>query len=110
MLMVVPALLGAVASTPAFADVPPVSITDGSQLSDYGFDPAELSVSTGDTITWTNTGSQPHTVTASDGSFDSGLIQPGDSFTYAYTAPGTFTYVCTPHPWMKATVNVSDAS
>lgn len=114
-LMLVGALVGALTapavSATAFAQgTPPVSITDGQQLSDYGFDPGVFNVTTGDTVTWTNYGSQPHTVTASDQSFDSGLIQPGDTFTYAFTAPGTYDYVCTPHPWMKGTVVVTDAS
>ncbi len=85
---------------------PAVNITDGQTLDAYGFDQPNFSVNVGDTVTWTNTGSMPHTVTAADGSFDSGPINPGDTFSFTFSAPGTYNYACTPHPWMKATVTV----
>jgi nitrite reductase (NO-forming) len=67
----------------------------------------ELMITLGTTVTWTN--DEPgmvHTVTASDGSFDSGLLQSGQSFSYTFNDPGTFEYFCTPHPWMRARVVV----
>jgi plastocyanin len=68
-------------------------------------------VPVGGTITWSNQGSQGHSVTAGDGSFDSGIVAPGGSATIQFDTPGVFAYVCTPHPWMKGTVVVSaDAS
>lgn len=112
-LMLVGAVVGALAApglgAAALAQgTPPVSIADGQQLSSYAFDPGVFNVSTGASVTWTNYGAQPHTVTASDQSFDSGNIQPGETFTYQFDAPGTYSYVCTPHPWMKATIVVTD--
>lgn len=114
-LLLISALAGALmapglSATAVAQGTPPVSITDGQQLSDYAFDPGEFTVAAGGTVSWTNNGSQPHTVTASDRSFDSGLIAPGDTFDYTFADPGTYSYVCTPHPWMKATIVVSDAS
>jgi quinohemoprotein ethanol dehydrogenase len=58
-------------------------------------------------MTWTNTGSQAHTATASDNSWDTGPIAPGQSATVEFDTPGTYTYICTPHPWMTAQVIVS---
>jgi plastocyanin len=100
-------ILGVGAGTTAGQATGGVNITDGQDISAYGFDPVSLQVNAGDSVTWTNTGSQAHTVTASDGSFDSGLIQPGDMFNLTFSTPGTYTYACTPHPWMKATIVVA---
>ncbi len=72
----------------------------------WGFDTPDLSPSVGQTIMWTNTGAQPHTITADDNSFDSGTIAPGGTYTFSATDPGTYAYHCTPHPWMKGTFTV----
>jgi len=72
----------------------------------WGFDTPSLSASAGQTIMWTNTGTQAHTITADDNSFDSGSIDPGGTFSFSPTAAGTFAYHCTPHPWMKGTITV----
>jgi plastocyanin len=89
-------------------DMPAVNITDGQTIDAYGFDPPSLTANVGDTVMWTNTGTMAHTVTASDGSFDSGSINPGEMFSLTVTSAGTFAYTCTPHPWMKATLTVGD--
>ena len=57
---------------------------------DFAFDPAAVEVPVGATVTWTNTGAAPHTATASDGTFDSGELAPGASFSHTFTAAGTF--------------------
>jgi plastocyanin len=66
----------------------------------FQFDPAELTVNTGETVEWKNEDMVPHTVTAESGSFRSGSIAPGKSWTYTATKAGTFSYICTPHPNM----------
>jgi plastocyanin len=58
------------------------------------------------TVAWTNDDSAPHTVTADDGSFSSGNLNPGDSYTYTFTTPGTYAYHCNYHSWMKGTIIV----
>lgn len=58
-------------------------------------------------ITWTFRDAVNHTVTADDGSFDSGALKEGATFTHAFSAPGTFSYHCTIHSSMKGTVTVS---
>lgn len=71
------------------------------------FAPRELTVNLGDEVTWTNRdGEQVHSVTADDGSFASGLIGSGHKWRHTFTTPGTYTYHCTPHPFMKGTVIV----
>ena len=62
------------------------------------------------TVTWVNNDDVPHTVTASDGSFNSGNMNAGQSWTHMFTTPGTYNYYCTYHPWMKGTVIVLAAS
>lgn len=77
------------------------------KIVDFGFQPASLTVKIGATVTWTNTGAAPHTVTADAGSFDSGTIPPGGTFSQEFTAAGTFAYHCNIHRSMTATVTVT---
>ena len=66
-----------------------------------------LMVPLGATVTWTNREeNMPHTVTAVDGSFDSGIMATGATFSYTFNSPGEFEYFCSPHPWMRAKVMV----
>jgi uncharacterized membrane protein len=68
------------------------------------FQPAQLTVHVGETVTFKNEDIVAHTVTADDGSFDSGLIQPGDTWKMTLQKDGTIAYHCRPHPNMKATL------
>jgi plastocyanin len=61
------------------------------------FDPDAVHVSVGTTIEWMNTGRNPHTVTADDGSKDSGNLRPGQSFSITFPGPGVFAYFCRYH-------------
>ena len=78
----------------------------GVTIVDFQFNPGTITVHTGDTITWTNTGAQPHTATANDHSFDTGVLKKGESGSHTFSTPGTFSYICTIHPFMKGTVTV----
>src|SRR5215217_1935525 len=78
--------------------VVPVSAYDG-----Y-FYPADITVPSGTTVVWTNEGDKPHTVTAHDGSFDSGTLYPGESYQVTFYEPGTYTYQCS--DWMQGSVTV----
>lgn len=66
-------------------------------VGDNTFTPNKITVVPGTTVTWTHTGQRPHTVTADDGSFVSGTIQPGDTFSFTFEQPGTFPYYCEFH-------------
>lgn len=61
------------------------------------FVPRELHVAPGAVVTWTNSSGETHTVTADDGSFDSGDVDPGGTFTQEFDAPGSYPYYCGPH-------------
>jgi plastocyanin len=100
----------------AFSLLGPVSPTAARQANevtvsvvDFAFDPAALSVPAGTTVTWTNDGERPHTVTAEDGSFDSGRLDPGESFSFTFDQPGTVSYYCGFHPEMQGTIEVTAA-
>src|SRR5829696_7449145 len=75
---------------------------------DFAFEPATLSVPVSATVTWTNTGARPHTVTADDGSFDSGRLDPGEQFSQTFDQPGTFAYHCGFHPEMQGSIVVTE--
>jgi nitrite reductase (NO-forming) len=78
---------------------------DSENPADYT--PNVLMVPLGTTVTWTNNDpGMPHTVTAVDGSFDSGVMQTGQTWSYTFDKPGDFEYFCTLHPWMRAKVSV----
>lgn len=76
------------------------------EIKGFAFNPATVSVSVGTTVTWTNNDSTAHTVTADDGSFQSGTLDPGKSFSFTFTKAGSFSYHCEFHPNMTATVTV----
>lgn len=88
-----------------------INIVEPSQTetSTWGFDPSQVSVSVGTTVTWRNNGSQGHTVTAEDGSFDSENLAPGKTFVMTFDKASAFRYKCTPHPWMTGTLSVAAA-
>lgn len=61
-------------------------------LDDDGFAPAELTVAPGETIVWTNASSAEHTVLAEDGTWDSGPLEPGDTFSITLRREGSYPY------------------
>ncbi len=101
-------------STGVAAAGPVVSIPSGAamQTSTMYYSPSTITVVIGvnNTVTWVNNDDAPHTVTASDGSFNSGNLNAGQSWTFTFTTPGTYAYSCAYHPWMKGTVIVVAAS
>jgi plastocyanin len=75
-------------------------------IQDFAFAPADLEVAAGTEITWTNDDPAPHTVTAEDGSFDSGTLEPGQTFSVPVQGNGPVTYRCEIHPDMVGTITV----
>jgi plastocyanin len=75
-------------------------------VQDFMFRPARLEIAAGTTVVWTNGGQVIHTVTAEDGSFDSGPIEAGGRRAITFSRPGTFLFHCTPHPFMRGEVVV----
>jgi nitrite reductase (NO-forming) len=88
---------------------PKVSIQPGSgaNTTSLYYSPQTITVVIGinNTVTWTNNDNTAHTVTDT-GVFDSGYINPGQSWSYTFTTPGTYQYHCSIHPWMTGTVIV----
>jgi plastocyanin len=61
------------------------------------FTPAQLTVKVGTTVVWTSEDNAPHTVSADDGSFDSGNMKKGDTFEFTFTKAGNYPYYCAYH-------------
>jgi plastocyanin len=78
-------------------------------IRNFAYHPSPLTIKAGGTVMWTNDDSMTHTVTADDGSFDSGFTQlrPGGTFSHMFTAPGTYQYHCSIHTFMHGTVIVT---
>jgi len=81
--------------------------SNGVSIADFSYAPAALTVQAGTTVTWTNAGPSIHTVTADDGSFDSGTVSSGSTFSHTFATPGTFTYHCAIHDSMHGTITVT---
>ena len=80
----------------------PVLVT----IKDFAFSPNVVSIPVGGSVTFKNLDQAAHTATDSNKAFDSGNLDTGKSFTYTFTKAGTYKYVCTYHPSMKATIVV----
>jgi plastocyanin len=70
------------------------------------FGPSQLDVLPGETVEWDNVSERAHTVTADDGSFDSGDVDPGVKFAVAFPDVGAFAYHCTKHAGMIGEIDV----
>lgn len=75
-------------------------------ISNLSFQPASITVGKGSTIVWQNKDTVSHTVTAGDGSFNSGTIVAGDTFVQRFDKVKTYAYSCSIHPEMKGTIIV----
>jgi len=84
------------------------------RMEDNFFDQANITVEPGTTVTWVQSGNNPHTTTSYDGLWDSGMIEGGSGGTFSYTfeEPGRYDYFCIPHEslGMVGSVTVSDAT
>ena len=80
--------------------------SDAVAIQNFAFDPTEFQVAAGTEVTWTNRDQAPHTVTADGGAFDSGTLDPGDTFSVAVEGNGPVTYACMIHPEMTGTIVV----
>ncbi|MBI5287889.1 MAG: hypothetical protein HY873_02825 [Chloroflexi bacterium] len=94
------ATLGLAQASPAVPPARPVRgpMTMNVGMSEYAFDPAGVSLYAGDTVRWTNNGTMPHNTTANGGAWSSAiLMQPGESYSFTFSAPGTYAYQCSLH-------------
>jgi plastocyanin len=95
-------LVASVAAGAAFAADESVAIAG------FAFSPATVTISMGDSVTWTNQDGTAHTATAS-GTFDSGNLAGGASYTATFSTAGTYDYLCSIHPTMTGRVVVQTA-
>lgn len=68
------------------------------RIVDFGFDAKDLTIEVGTTVTWTNTGDRPHTVTDRGGTFDSDPVAPDTKTAVTFTVPGKYSYFCRINP------------
>ncbi len=76
-------------------------------ISDFKFNPGTLTVPVGATVTWTNQDEEPHTIAARDGSFHSPGMDTHATYSFTFTTPGSYDYICSIHPFMTGTVVVT---
>jgi plastocyanin len=74
------------------------------------FSPGQVNLVPGDRVTWSNSDILTHEVRATDGSFDSGLLPHGQTFTRTFTAVGHTPFLCPIHPFMTGEVDVRPAT
>jgi plastocyanin len=114
-IVAVVALVALFALVPFAGAAPRAAETKNVTIKDFVFDPKTISVNVGDTITWTNEGPAPHTVSADDASFDSGNLDQGGTFSHTFDKAGTVAYFCKYHGSkggvsMAASVAVAEAA
>ena len=74
-------------------------------IDNFVFEPQQLTVKVGTTVTWTNRDDIPHTVVCG-GKFRSKTMDTDGTFTFAFTAPGEYKYFCSLHPHMQGVIKV----
>ncbi len=93
---------GGSAQTPVISDASQIT----AEIRDFEFLPDDLTITAGSRVTWVNRDGAPHDATDEDGAWGTGTLGRDDSATVAFDEPGTFRYLCTIHPSMKATLTV----
>jgi len=101
--------------TPGVQAAPPAQQARGAtvqvSIEHFAFAPQTLTIAAGTTVVWTQKDAIAHTVTSDTGAWPSSpLIQQGKTFSMTFTKPGAYTYHCTPHPHMTATIIVTAAA
>jgi plastocyanin len=96
--------------SPATSPTTPSEQTSGTSakvtISGFAFNPAQLEITVGTTVTWDNNDQATHTVTARDNSFNSGDMPFGTSFSNTFEQSGVFEYYCQYHSYMVGKITV----
>jgi plastocyanin len=98
-------MMGGYQQNPAQQGAPVSGITH-LNIQNFAYQPPNIQVRVGTTLTWTNQDNVPHSVTFKNAMKDSGLLPQGQSFSSTFNTPGTYQYYCSVHPSMVATVTV----
>jgi amicyanin len=106
--LVASVIAGAILLMPASSHAASISVS----IEHYAFAPGTLEVHVGDTVTWTNKDSAPHTVTGTSGpeKLDSPTLEKGDTWSFTFTKPGTYEYYCAIHPDMVGKIVVTGSA
>ena len=80
------------------------------KIEDFAFKGALTTIPVGTTVVWTNADDDPHTVTADDGSFDSGGLGQNGTYRHRFATPGRYAYHCSLHPYMKGVLVVREVA
>ncbi len=101
-------MMGGYYAPTATTGTPVVGVTHV-DIQNFAFQPANIQVQPGTTVTWTNRDTAPHTVAFSNGSGMQGsaVLRQGDTFSYTFKTTGTFQYYCSVHPYMTGVVTVT---
>ncbi len=91
------------ATSPGASPPTPAAVV---HMKNFAFGPDSVTILAGQSVRFVEDDDTPHTVTATDKSFDSGNLSQGAKWEHAFTAAGTYTYFCAYHPYMKGTVIV----
>lgn len=94
------------AAPPAAAPPAPAPQASTVTISNFAFAPTPITVAAGTKIVWTNQDGTAHTVAADDGKYNSDPLDKTQSFSQTLTAPGTYAYHCSIHPFMKGKIVV----
>jgi plastocyanin len=78
------------------------------KIDNFTYQPKELEVAVGTTVTWQNADDVPHTATSKDDPqvFDSGALDTDEKFSFTFSKPGKYAYYCKVHPHMTGVVIV----
>jgi plastocyanin len=76
------------------------------KIDNFTFTPDTAEIAVGTTVVWTNDDDIPHALAATERQFKSHALDTGDSFSYTFTASGTYEYFCSLHPHMKGKIVV----
>lgn len=84
--------------------------TDKVSIANFAFSPAQITVTKGTTVTWTNNDTTAHTIVETDGKNgpNSSTVNPGNSYTFTFNEAGTYQYHCSIHPQMTGSVTVTE--
>jgi len=75
-------------------------------IKNFDYSPMDLNIAAGTTVVWKNLDGEPHTIASVDGMFRSPALDQNDSYSFTFNRTGTFRYICSIHPKMRATITV----
>ena len=93
----------------AFAGAPARAADTAVKISNFTFNPPQITVKAGTTVTWTNEDDIPHTI-VSPPAIRSKALDSEDKFSFTFTTPGSYKYFCGLHPHMTGTIVVEAAT